>query len=284
MMKFIKGISEIKDNYDNCIIDLWGVLHDGHEPYKGAPEALRKLKDAGKGIILLSNAPRRARVARQTLERLGFTHDMYDLLLTSGEVTYHYAKAHKNELGSKYVYVGPDKDRTLLEGLGMTEVASAAEADFAIATGFEGFGSRFEEKKHQLDDALKHNLHLLVANPDKLVVKQTGEEQICAGVMGMYYLEQGGKLSYFGKPHKNAYEECLEFFGTTDASRIMCIGDSLHTDVAGANLIGASSVFVSGGIHKRDVLEGGKLNNGKLQELVLKELQTPTYIIDEFRW
>jgi HAD superfamily hydrolase (TIGR01459 family) len=282
-MKNITGISEIIDRYDHFIIDLWGVLHDGHDPYEGAIHALRSLKQNNKKIVLLSNAPRRANKAEATLEKLGFTKDTYDLLLTSGEVTYHYVKAHP-ELGKKYFYVGPDKDLHLLDGLGLTQVHEAKSADFAVATGFEGFGSKFEEKKHQLDECLASKLPLLVANPDKLVVKQTGEEQICAGIMGIYYTENGGKLHYFGKPHKNAYVECLEFFGTKDVGKILCIGDSLHTDIAGANMLGAGSLFVTGGIHKRDVYTNGKPDNAKLAELMKKENQQPQFLIDEFRW
>lgn len=284
MMKNINGISEIIKDHNYYIIDLWGVLHDGHDPYKGAVDALKNLKKAGKKIVLLSNAPRRAYAAKQTLERLGFTEDMYDLLLTSGEVTHHYVKNNIGKLGKKYFYVGPAKDLHLLDGLDVELVDSAAEADFAVATGFEGFGSKFDEKQAQLDECLKYKLHLLVANPDKLVVKQTGEEQICSGLMGIYYAEKGGELSYFGKPYKDAYMECLEFFGIKSADKVVCIGDSLHTDVAGANMLGAHSVFVMGGIHKRDIITNGKLDNAKLDALYKKEAQQPTYVIDEFRW
>ncbi len=282
-MKFINRLSEISNNYDYYIIDLWGVLHDGHEPYKGAKNALANLEKAGKKIILLSNAPRRASKAKETLENLGFTPDLYHLLLTSGEVTYHYVKAHP-ELGKKYYYIGPQKDLHLLDGLGLAQVHNASEADFAVATGFEGFGSTFEEKKHQLDECLNYKLKLLVANPDKLVVKQTGEEQICSGLMGDYYSKNSGQAIYFGKPHKNAYDECLEFFGTKDTKRILCIGDSLHTDIAGANMLGAGGLFVIGGIHKRDVYVNGKLDENKMHELMKKENQKPTYLIEEFCW
>lgn len=283
-MKFIKGIFEIAENYDYYIIDLWGVLHDGHEAYKGAKLALEKLKNSNKKIILLSNAPRRSYKAKETLERLDFDENLYDLLLTSGEITYNYVKQNKGKLGNKYFYVGPDKDLHLLDGLNLTHVKIAAEANFAVATGFEGFGSKFEEKKHQLDECLNAKLHLLVANPDKLVVKKTGEEQICAGLMGAYYIEHGGKVTYFGKPHKNAYEECLSFFKVQDLSKILCVGDSLHTDIAGANMLGVASLFVTGGIHKKDLYENGKVNESKLKTLIEKENQTPKYLIDEFRW
>ncbi len=284
-LNFIKGISEITNKFDYYIIDLWGVLHDGHDPYKGAVSALKNLKAAGKKIVLLSNAPRRASIAREKLQELGFDETMYDLLITSGEVTYEFIKTAKN-LGNKYYYIGPEKDRYLLQGLNFEEVAKAKEADFALATGFEGFGSSFDEKQHQLDECLQAGLHLFVANPDKIVVKQTGEEQICAGLMGIYYMEHGGKITYFGKPHDNAYKKCLDFFGLGKEhhEKILCIGDSLHTDIAGANVLGAGSLLVAGGIHKRDFYVNGKIVEAKLLEHFEKDQGTPDYIIEEFAW
>lgn len=282
-MKIINGISEIYQNYDYFIIDLWGVLHDGHAPYSGAIAALKNLKDNNKKIVLLSNAPRRAIKAETILENLGFKKDSYHLLITSGEVTFNYVK-NNPEIGKKYLYIGPEKDRHILDGLNLQEVENASQADFAIATGFEDFGSLFEEKKHFLDDALAHKLPLLVANPDRLVVKQTGETYICAGLMGEYYSEKGGKIIPFGKPYRNAYEGCLKFFGTEETSKILCIGDSLHTDVGGANNIGSASLFISGGIHKKDVIKDGIVDVNQLQKLIDKEKEKPSFVADKFRW
>lgn len=281
-MKIINGISEIYQNYDYYIIDLWGVLHDGHAPYAGAISALKNLKQNNKKIVLLSNAPRRAIKAEMVLENLGFKKDFYDLLITSGEVTFNYVK--NNNVGKNYLYIGPQKDRHILDGLGLQEVEQAHQANFALATGFEDFGSLFEEKKHFLDDALANNLPLLVANPDRLVVKQTGETYICAGLMGEYYSEKGGRIIPFGKPYRNAYEGCLNFFGTQQTDKILCIGDSLHTDVGGANNIGAASLFIAGGIHKKEILKDKVIDINELQMLIDKEKAKPNFVADEFRW
>ena len=56
----ISGLRELAPHYDGFIVDLWGVLHDGLAPMPEAIDCLRLLIDAGKRIVLLSNAPRRA--------------------------------------------------------------------------------------------------------------------------------------------------------------------------------------------------------------------------------
>lgn len=281
--RLIKGISEISDNYDHFIIDLWGVLHDGTAPYPNSLETLKKLRKQKKSIILLSNAPRRASKAREKLDELGFSKDLYDYLLTSGEVTYKFAK---NEIeGENYIYIGPEKDRDILQMSGKNEVSETEEADFAIATGFEGFGSVFEEKKEQLDKCLEAGLTLICANPDKKVVNQKGEEQICAGLMADYYKKHGGKVEYFGKPYPRSYQECKYFFGNPENDRICTIGDSFHTDIEGGNRAGTKTLLVTGGIHKNDLHDDkGEISIEKIYEFAENKYQKPNFAIREFKF
>lgn len=280
--KVISGLSEIIKNYNYYIIDLWGVLHDGMKPYPDALEAMKYLAEHKKSVILLSNAPRRAVKAKEKLDELGFTSDLYNNIITSGEVTFNFVK---NEIeGSNYVYIGPDKDRDLLDGAGKTEVASAKEADFAIATGFEGFGSVFEEKKQQLDECLEAGITLLCANPDMKVINQVGEEQICAGVMAEYYLKKGGEVEYFGKPYPRSYAECKRMFGHPENSDICCIGDSFHTDIEGGNRAGARTLLIAGGIYKDDIDDGqGSVSIDNVYSLVENKYQKPNFVVSHFK-
>ena len=56
----LSGIAPLAEHYDGFILDLWGVLHDGRHPMPGALDALAHLREAGKRMVILSNAPRRA--------------------------------------------------------------------------------------------------------------------------------------------------------------------------------------------------------------------------------
>jgi HAD superfamily hydrolase (TIGR01459 family) len=285
MTEYLKGISQLANKFDYFIIDLWGVLHDGVTPYPSAPECLAKLKAAGKKIILLSNAPRRAERAVKVLDDLGYTNKYYDAVITSGEVAYEYVrKAPK--IGYRFYYIGPEKDEDILEGLIKTRVFRPSDANFAITTGFESFESSIDEKKKELDECLAAGIPLICANPDRKVVRQTGEVQLCAGLMAEYYEKEGGDVIYFGKPYANAYYKCFDFWGLEDPTQVCCIGDSLHTDVAGANLLGAHSVLVAGGIHLNDLdIKYGELpNKDKLQSLCEIENEYPKAIISNFSW
>ena len=57
----IQGLREIAPDYDALIVDLWGVIHGGIEPYPGVVDALAALRAQGLPVALLSNrraAPR----------------------------------------------------------------------------------------------------------------------------------------------------------------------------------------------------------------------------------
>lgn len=305
-MKFHTRLSELSDRFDAFIIDLWGVLHDGENPYPGAVECFEKLSDTGKEIILLSNAPRRAHKAEEKLTELGFAPDLYDYLITSGELTYQYLTTRyaeqfnlrvdattgqpiPGEDGFRYYYVGPEKDRDIMAGSPFVEVTEPTEANFMLVTGFDHFGQPIEEKLPLIEKALATHLPLYCANPDRTVVKQNGEVMLCAGVLAEWYEKRGEVVRWFGKPYAGAYDSCLQLFETKNKARIAAIGDSLHTDVAGANKAGIFSVFCAGGIHAQELgVDGaGAVTlpaEHAMERLCLQHKAMPNAVIPRFAW
>lgn len=286
-MRLLPGISKLADEFDGFIIDLWGVLHDGTHPYPGALEALQKLHATGRKILLLSNAPRRAFRAEATLTRLGFQREWYQHLLTSGEATFDYLLAHQH-LGHQYVYIGPEKDRDLLINTPYMEVGNAYEAGFVLNTGFDAFGDDITTKLPQVEECLEAGLPMVCANPDRTVVKQSGEIMLCAGVLADWYEQHSGEVHWFGKPYPSVYEIAQKMLNISDASKICAIGDSLHTDVAGANARSIHSVLCSGGILAERLgiahTPGTLPLENVLQTCCAAEGVTPRSIISRFVW
>ena len=50
------GLAEIADQYDALIVDIWGVLHNGKQPFEGVDAALLNYRQQGGKVLLLSNA------------------------------------------------------------------------------------------------------------------------------------------------------------------------------------------------------------------------------------
>ncbi len=241
-------IGALAARYDAFLLDLWGVVHDGRVPYPGVIETLEQLRAAEKRIVFLSNAPRRAARVEEVLEKLGIGSALYDGVMTSGEAVYRHLAQEQARYGTRYYYIGPEKDQGLLDGLAMEGVDDAAEAEFALVTGFDGDDSVLEEKLDDVEACVAEGLPLICANPDKVVVRQSGERLLCAGVIAEEYEARGGAVEYFGKPYGVVYQHCLAFLDGAAEAKIVAVGDGLETDIAGAQQAGIHAVLCTGGI------------------------------------
>lgn len=232
------------------LCDLWGVIHDGTTLYPGVLETLRHLKQQQVRVVFLSNAPRRATMAAENLTRLAIGADLYDGIVTSGEATFDYLK--DAVLGKTYAYIGPEKDRSLMDDASIREGAME-DADFVICTGFDNDDSTIEEKLEYLEAALARQLTLVCANPDMEIVRIDGTRALCAGVMAEWYARQGGKVLYFGKPYSRVYEMGLALLGQPPRNRVIAVGDNLLTDIKGGISFGLYNVLVTGGVVQEEL-------------------------------
>lgn len=251
-MQFKNNISELSDSYEYFIFDIWGVIHDGSELYPGVVEAISHLRQKNKKICFLSNAPRRASKVAEVLKKLGIAENLYDFIITSGEANYLDLKKNQENgfknFGKNYLYIGPNKDLGLLDGLNYNMVSEAKNADFVLATGFDNDNSTINEKLPQIIDAKNFNLPLICVNPDLIVVRQSGHEVLCAGVIAKEYEKMGGKVFYYGKPYESVYKIVCEIFKLPNNGQVLAIGDAMETDIKGATNAKIDCALVTGGI------------------------------------
>lgn len=285
--RVLGGLSEAIEHYDALILDLWGVIHDGLALYPGVAECLANARAAGKKIVFLSNAPRRASRAVEILTGLGVHPGGYDAMLTSGEVTYEYFVARTDPffaaLGPTYLYMGLERDAELIEGLGYTRVADPKDAAFILNTGTDDFSQWPEEKRPVLEASRKFDLPMVCPNPDDIVVRQDGTKIPCAGLLGQLYEELGGTVRYIGKPYGEVYARCMEVVGSRKA---LAVGDNLDTDILGANRAGLDVALVTGGILKIKLgLKDGEVPApATLEPLYAETAARPSYVMAGFRW
>ncbi len=253
-MHHITRFGPLAARYDGFILDLWGVIHDGVTPYPGAADCLRALRDAGKRVVLLSNAPRRAHVAAVALRAMGIEDGLYTGIMTSGEATFLALRTPEADpwfarLGSRIFHLGPERDRNVLEGLPFTRVDSPADADFVVNTGPDDLGSQTDitEFYPVLDACHAAGLPMICANPDLEVIRG-GTRVICAGALAQHYAGLGADVRWLGKPDPAIYTPVLAMLGL-DRARVLAVGDALRTDIAGADAVGLDSCWVLGGIH-----------------------------------
>ncbi len=252
----LSGFSEIAPNYNALLCDAWGVLHNGVTLFPGVEEALVRFRQKHGPVLILTNAPRPSAIIPAQLDRLGLSREAYDGVVTSGDAVR--AQVEKS-VGQKIFRLGPDKDDPLYEGLSLDFVA-IEQARIIICTGLiDDQRETPEDYREMLMEAARRKVKMICANPD-IVVRWGDRLVYCAGALAQLYDELGGEVIHGGKPHTPIYDQAMARLkmlpamqgSIIDKSRILAIGDSLATDIAGANAqsVDALYIFGGGGIHE----------------------------------
>lgn len=258
-MRVLSGLSEISADHDGIICDVWGVLHNGREPYLKAAEALRRFRRECGPVVLLSNAPRLVATLLKQFEAIGVPTDCFDAIVTSGMAARGDLMARGHELGRrlKMFHLGPERDRDVFDGLAIDAV-TADEAEIVLCTGlFDDDHETPADYEERLTALQARGLTMLCANPD-LVVQRGGQLVYCAGALAALYERLGGTVVYFGKPHPAIYDVTLDTLRKVSGrtiSKPLAIGDAMATDLKGANAMGVEALFIAHGIHAAELGE-----------------------------
>ncbi len=259
--EILSGLSEIASGYDALICDVWGVVHNGREPFLPACEALRQFRAARGRVVLLTNAPRPPGDIEEMFRRIGVPEDFYDAIVTSGSAARDELEQRAARGLKSFMHLGPERDRNVYAGLPLT-LTKAAGAEVVLCTGlYDDETESPGDYAAILAEMRAHDLVMLCANPDVRVPR--GDKLIwCAGALAEAYQALGGAVVYYGKPHAPIYKAALA--ATNDAKRPLAIGDGLNTDIAGANAAGLDALFVAEGLH---LAELGALTGENLTRL-----------------
>lgn len=253
----LSGFAALAPRYDAAILDLWGVVHNGREIFPAAADCMARMRGAGLKLALLSNAPRPSNRVAEQLRGFGVERGSYDVIVTSGDLTLEAlsgeARRGTFRFGRTYYHLGPARDDGLLVDLPYRELPAIEDADFILNTGlFDDTAETAADYDGRLRAAAARRQPMVCVNPDLTVMR--GETELpCAGALAQAYEDVGGETAYFGKPHQVAYDACLERLGVRDPSRVIVFGDSLRTDIAGAEGAGLDAIFVASGIHAAEL-------------------------------
>ncbi|QHC35703.1 TIGR01459 family HAD-type hydrolase [Komagataeibacter xylinus] len=291
-MKWHDGLSGLSHDYDGYILDLWGVVHNGVAPYPGVLECLQRLREAGKRVVLLSNAPRRTATVEPGLRRMGVSADLYDGIMTSGECTHRMLAARTDPwfagLGRRMVHLGPDKDVDVYAGLDLDVTGDPAQADFVLNTGPDAELGEEEISPYlpMLEQCAAHNLPMICANPDQQVIRGS-LRLICAGAMASWYENRNRPVRWIGKPYPEVYGLALSLLDVP-RERVLALGDALATDMRGAATAGIDGCWVLGGIHQE--MLGGSWEHGRNPDYDLAVAEAtaaglaPVACVPSLRW
>lgn len=265
----MSSLSEIAGDYDAVLSDVWGVLHNGIEAHPSAVDALRRYRQGGGRVVLITNAPRPSPPIIKMLDDLHVPRDAYDSMVSSGDVTRAMLLPYR---GKTLHYVGPPKENDgLFEGLDIT-LGPAEDANAVIVTDLDDDDQTPDDYTDRVSVWLSRKLPMICANPDRVV--EHGNQLIyCGGALADLYEARGGRIHMAGKPYRPIYDKALQEAEAAagrplDRGRILAIGDSVRTDAIGAANAGLDLLFVTGSIHAEELDAFGSPDPEAIRDLV----------------
>lgn len=254
----LSGLSSVAGDYDAILCDVWGVIHNGRRAFVPACEALKRFRDTGKPVILVTNAPVPKERVTRLFPQFGVPMDCFDDVVASGDAT-------RNELArvapGPIYRIGLNEDFGVYAGLPLEFSDDPAVAKVICCTSLRDYPDGLPEPyRPELKRLAAHGLPMICANPD--VQFRQGDRLIwSAGSLAAIYAEEGGQVVYPGKPDEPIYRLALEKAAAilghgVSPARVLAIGDGPITDVLGANRQGFDALFIGGGIHGHAMAEG----------------------------
>jgi HAD superfamily hydrolase (TIGR01458 family) len=233
------------EGIEGLLLDLSGVVYVEDEAVPGAAEALRRLRDRGTPIRLVTNTtmrPRRSILER--LERLGLEADPSELLSPATLAAKRCAEAGYESVS----LVVLDDLREDLEGL-------EEKGDSVDAVVVGDLGDRWDY------DVLNRAFRSLMDGADLIALQKNRYWETSEGlsldagpfVSALEYAT-GREAEVLGKPSPAFFELALGELGVS-ADRAAMVGDDVEADVGGAMDAGLAGILVRTGKYREDLVD-----------------------------
>lgn len=251
----VSGISEIIDGFDAVILDNFGVLSLGPPVIPEGPAAYARIRQAGLRIRVISNDGSKALPAMLESHRSRGYHfaedEVFAGLSLLEDVIRDHASGDWAAIGLDPLPVPADVSLTVRNwrpevfdidraaGLLLMDCGDFRRADFTRV--IESFGTRPRP--------------VIVCNPD-VTAPYSAAMSLEPGYLAHWLADETGIVPVFlGKPFPNIYRHALQDLGDVPPERILCVGDTLHTDVLGGRVLGMKTLLVESGFTRgRDPL------------------------------
>ena len=287
----LPGFAALAADYDVVLSDVWGVVHNGVVATPEACDALQRFRAGGGTVVLISNAPRPGDAVRAHLGQLKVPESAYDGIVTSGDVTRALVAGRP---GQSLYHLGPQRDASLFAGL---DVAFRAGRERRICGVLGPVRRRDRDARRLSRSAWPHDAkapHDAVRQSRYRGGTRHKAAVYCAGALADLYADMGGEVIYTGKPHGPIYRQALAVAqtgrnnaphaNTKPQPRVIAVGDSIRTDVTGADANGLDCIFVTAGIHAEELGGHETPDMAKLGGLFAAAGVAPRAVMRRLRW
>ncbi len=236
--------------FKGFIFDLDGTVYLGERLIPGAEQVIRRLREAGKKVVFLSNKPlytRKDYAAKLT--RLGIPTKPAEVVNSTFVLIRYLGKIAPE---AKVFVMGelPFVAEMARAGFHLTE--NPDEIQYVVAA----FDRTFDYRKYNIAfQAIKKGAHFIATNPDRTCPVEGGELPDCAGVIAALEAVTLKKVEVIvGKPSPITVQVALEAMGLRPEECLL-VGDRLETDIRMGLESGMKTALVLSGVTDAKTLE-----------------------------
>ena len=231
----------LADAYDAFLFDLDGVLYRGTEVVPGAPEAVARLRAAGKRVAFVTNnATRTPEAVADPSRRGSASRPRRDEVESSALVTA--AQLAARGVSEAFV-VGEEGVLQALRDAGIAIADVDARSTEVVVVGLD---RRVDyEKLRRASLLVQRGAALVATNTDASYPAADGNWPGAGALLAAIEATTGVRAEAFGKPEAPIMRAALERAG---GGTPLVIGDRLETDIAAAVALGWDSLLVLTGI------------------------------------
>jgi len=252
----LSSFKSIIKNYKVVFFDAYGVLKNYEGMVPGMDKTFEYLDHEKKEYFVITNdASRSPEQLASSFNRIGLTSIRSDHIISSGMLAKEYLDLKVN--GGTVAYLGTENSAHYIErsGLHTLPVRFINEKNFndvnaLVLLDDEGF-DWYTDINKTVNLLRRRTIPAIVANTDNIYPTLKNEVSIAiGGIATMIESIVGKRFLRFGKPDSQififAYEH-VRRFTPVNKNEILMVGDTLHTDIIGANKFGLDTVLVLSG-------------------------------------
>ncbi len=245
----ISRLVDIAAEFDVAVLDSFGVLNKGDSTIPGAVESVETLRELGKHIIVLTNGAtfdQPGAVAK--VRGFGFDIDSEDVISSRSALK---IGLQDFDPGMLWGIMAPEHAncQTLINNfvlLGDDPAPYAKVDGFIMLSTYDWPLARQKMLQDQLTEKMRP---VLVGNPDLVAPRETFMSTEPGYYAWMLHETTGVVPQNYGKPHSQVFEQAKQRIaqvrGDVDLSRVLMVGDSLHTDIIGGAAAGFTTVLTT---------------------------------------
>lgn len=258
------SFAAIASNYSAIFFDAFGVLKQSSGIIDGVHETLSWLAQQGKDIYVITNDASKSPTAMAE----GLAHPEYGQLvpatrfISSGLLAKDFLRAKIRS--GRVAYLGKPASAFYIEAAGLEAIpigqCNAAEQPGAVALlDDEGF-DWFSDLNRTLNLVRELNIPVVVANTDVAYPVNASDVAVAVGSLATMLENIVGKTFIrFGKPDTMMYSHAFACAHANNPkltkNDVLMVGDTLETDILGANTFGIDTALVLSGNTQRQRAE-----------------------------